>query len=609
LWTGLASIGLLSITAFAAWNGMQDFASGAPTAALGRDLLSALASMHESFFVILATLLSLLLLIALRIVTGARERPLKRLLALPICVALALWSASFGYGYWWSLLVRHDSAPLGLTTLQLDAGDAAAVVSARIEAVKASIDLAVVLSESQLTREERGGSICGVTGSSSRVGLYMARRNVRDTVTQLSDNLTKSWFTPVQAEIAMLRQAVATLDAADEGGARKRADMLASQVRGGARSIAQRHNERGHASAGDLRQLAYSVSIPPGQAGFLCHDPALSARLQQAADQADEPARLQLREAVFSAGPAGVANAVYNLWNNVSIYASGLATVASSGTALASTTKAIHHTSGGEPIMRRDLLALLTTLTLNLGLFVLVLGNKTPRSAPRRAPSAPLSTVGVLSQPSALRHIGSAFRSVLERAPGADLEWLRQHFVHHASATYFVIPNLSIVPNSSSEPGKDSDQKSLELRAMALNQLAGVLEDVGLISAIRPTVLKTSASNGAAGPGNHGSPSAPTTGWLRKNKVQGVTKNSVSSFHLELLRKADKALDIAGWSPESKREIEVFQVIHIEGSTPLLCLINQATLDQGIRAAQEANRRPAGHPRQRALRLEYHHAK
>ena len=368
---------------------------------------------------------------------------------MPIYVALVLWSLSFGYGYWWSLFARQDSGPLDTATLNLDARDAVAVVSARIDAVKTHIDIALGWSESQPAREERSGSICGVTGGSVRVGLFMSRRNVRETVSRVSDTITKSWLTPVQAEIEMLRQAASALDTTGEGGASKPSDKLASRVRGGARSIAQRHNDLGRAAASQLRILADTVSIPPGQAGFFCHDPALASRLQQAADQAAEPARLQLREAVFNAGPAGVANAVYNLWNNIGIYANGLATVAASGSALASTAKAIDHTSSGDPVKNRDMMALLASLALNLGLFLLALKNPMPAALPaggsRGAPGIATRPTGALSQPSVLRHIASALHTALERAPGTDLEWLRRHFVHHAGTTYFVIPNLSAV--------------------------------------------------------------------------------------------------------------------------------------------------------------------
>ena len=69
-----------------------------------------------------------------------------------------------------------------------------------------------------------------------------------------------------------------------------------------------------------MRALAAAVTVAPGAAGFSCYDPTLAERLRQAAAQAEQPAELKLREAVFNEGPAGVANAVKNLWRNIGAY-------------------------------------------------------------------------------------------------------------------------------------------------------------------------------------------------------------------------------------------------------------------------------------------------
>src|SRR2546423_851061 len=74
-----------------------------------------------------------------------------------------------------------------------------------------------------------------------------------------------------------------------------------------------------------------AVAIAPGASGFSCYDPTLAERLRQAAAQAEQPAELKLREAVFSEGPAGVANAVKNLWRNIGAYSSSLVAYLSSG--------------------------------------------------------------------------------------------------------------------------------------------------------------------------------------------------------------------------------------------------------------------------------------
>ena len=79
------------------------------------------------------------------------------------------------------------------------------------------------------------------------------------------------------------------------------------------------------------RALANLVSGQPNQAGFYCYDPTLAQRLRQAADQADQAVNLNLREARFSEGAAGVANAIKNLWNNIGTYTSSLASYVISG--------------------------------------------------------------------------------------------------------------------------------------------------------------------------------------------------------------------------------------------------------------------------------------
>ena len=101
-------------------------------------------------------------------------------------------------------------------------------------------------------------------------------------------------------------------------------EAKASEIRGRARNIAARSNQLGRSTAAEMRAIAGTVAIPPNTAGFSCYDPTLAERLKQAAAQAEQPAELKLREAVFNEGPAGVANAVKNLWRNIGAYTSGL---------------------------------------------------------------------------------------------------------------------------------------------------------------------------------------------------------------------------------------------------------------------------------------------
>ena len=305
-----------------------------------------------------------------------------------------------------------------------------------------------------MSREETSGGSCGTTSGAGRGPLYNARKGVRDQIASLRDGVQNSWLVPVQADLTRLQQTVSQLDGATFAERQRAFDALAGDIRTRARSIADRSNELGKSTASEMHALAAAVSIPPGASGFSCYDPTLGQRLTQAADQAAEPATLKLREAAFSEGPAGVANAIKNLWQNIGSYASSLASYIASGGQVP-----VRHTSGGEPISGRDLIALLATIGVDLGLLALAILN--PPGAPSRMPPA-----------DERRQIQAAVATAIARAPGASLEWVRRHFIYHRGASYLVIPNLA-----SCDPADDEECR----RALAMNQLAGVLDDLDLV--------------------------------------------------------------------------------------------------------------------------------
>ena len=41
-----------------------------------------------------------------------------------------------------------------------------------------------------------------------------------------------------------------------------------------------------------------------------------------------------------------------------------------------------------------------------------------------------------------------------------------------------------------------------------------------------------------------------------------------------LFSKAERALEITGWSPQARRDIEIFRLVDTEGLTPLLMVLN-----------------------------------
>ena len=132
--------------------------------------------------------------------------------------------------------------------------------------------------------------------------------------------MTRSWFEPLQADVEQLKQSAAALGGSTVEERQRAFEARASDIRGRARNIAARSNQLGKSTAAEMRAIAAAVAVAPGAAGFSCYDPTLAERLRQAAAQAEQPAELKLREAVFNEGPAGVANAVKNLWRNIGAY-------------------------------------------------------------------------------------------------------------------------------------------------------------------------------------------------------------------------------------------------------------------------------------------------
>ena len=101
-------------------------------------------------------------------------------------------------------------------------------------------------------------------------------------------------------------------------------------------------------------------------------------------------------------------------------------------------------TETGEPITGRDLIALLATIGIDLGLLALAILNPPPRGR-RNA-----------RRGRAQRQISAAIDTAIARA-GVDREWVHRHFIHHSGASYLVIPNLySCDPKNKEEmpPGR-----------------------------------------------------------------------------------------------------------------------------------------------------------
>lgn len=596
----IASAMLLMISGFATWSGMNDFIIGASSAGAGkgREIAGGVSISHHTLVIAITIALTFLMWLALREAIGAQRRLIERLVTWPLYIFLALWSIGFGYGFWWSLIAGEEATKSGLTALQEDGREAGGAISARLDAVKGQVDSFASWSESQMQREETSGGSCGIASGAGRGPLYNARRSTRDAVAALRDTITNSWLGPVNIELENLKKAATGLTDGTPEERQKQFDTMSQTIRGAARNIASRSNELGKSTAAEMRGLAESVSVAPGQPGFSCYDPTLAQRLRQAADQASEPAKLKLREAAFNEGPAGVANAVKNLWTNMGSYLGNLIVyVASAGNVKPSTTAA------GEPITGRDMIALLATIGIDLGLFVLALLDP-PSAAPVRR-DALSEAQGRLHEadPKVIRQLETAFQTAIRRAPDADIEWVRQHFVHHNGSSYFVIPNLFGVEKE----GQNS--KKEELKALAMNQLAGVFDDLKLVVALTPKELQDfgreerrnsytdlsaySTDSDQAIVVKRGEPGLLDR-VLRRNAVDANSPTGAKRIRNHgLLSKAQRTLDIAGWSKAAQSDVEIFRMVDTEGLTPLLSVLNETNLERSEQPALSAPSDPA----------------
>ncbi len=557
---GLASAMLLLIAGYATWAGMHDFIVGVSSAGnQGRTAPGGINVSHDNLVVWIVIALTFLMWLALRESFGAGRTWKERIITFPLYVFLALWSIGFGYGFWWSLIAGQESTRSGIQGLQEDARDAGSTISARINAVKLQLDSVVAWSDGQMSREESSGGSCGPASGAGRGPLYNARRSVRDSITTLRDGVNKSWIVPTQEELKTLELAAALPETGSVEERQKLFEARAADIRGKARSVADRSNALGKTTATEMRALATSVSVQPGQPGFSCYDPTLAQRLRQAADQADQPAALRLREAAFNEGPAGTANAIKNLWQNMGTYTVSLVRWVASGG------KAESSTSGGQPITGRDMIALLATIGIDLGLFVLALLDP-PKTRPERWDGLRHEAENIRQvSEQTKKQIREAIDTAISRNKGISLEWVHGHFIHHGGASYYVIPNLYRV-----DQGNGEEQQ----RAVAMNQLAGVFSDMKLIRVMGEKELKEAGKEEARA--SFTDLNAFKEAFREQEKKEGRPVRELREEEMRRIRnhglfsKAERALSIAGWSDRAKSDVEVFRIVDVEGLTPLL---------------------------------------
>jgi hypothetical protein len=184
-------------------------------------------------------------------------------------------------------------------------------------------------------------------------------------------------------------------------------------------------------------------------------------------------------------------------------------------------------------------------------------------------------------------HLTGAIQTAIARAPGddANFEWVRRHFIHHNGSSYFVIPNLYHIGHDKKE----------ELRALAMNQLTGVFADLKLV---RPLTVSEYKRLGKEEERESYSSLAPFRQRWREehgealaaeDKVQAASE-SVDKIrpvrNHGVLSKAQRALEIAGWSAEAQGDAEIFRLVDTEGLTPLLIVLNDAKPNSVERPAE-----------------------
>ena len=569
---GLASFMLLAISGFATWHGMRDFIIGVSSSGPTPEQLlpGGMRLSNDVLVIIVVAALTFLMWLMLRETFGAKRTWRERLITFPLYVFLAVWSIGFGYGFWWSLISGGEATRTGLAGLQEDARDASGAIAARLDAVKAQLDNVVTWSDGQMTREESSGGTCGTPSGAGRGPLYNARRSVRDSISTLRDGMTRSWLEPTQADVEALRRSAEGLAGGTVEERQKAFEAKASDIRGRARSIAARSNQLGKSTAAEMRALANAVAVAPGASGFSCYDPTLAERLRQAAAQADQPAELKLREAVFNEGPAGVANAVKNLWRNIGAYSTGLVSYLATGGKGGE-----GRTDTGEPITGRDLIALLATIGVDLGLLVLAILNP-PREAPSIRPTGAFR-----------RQINEAIDTATARA-GVDREWVHRHFIHHHDASYLVIPNLYAAdPANAQESG----------RALAMNHLVGVLSDLGLVR--WPHRWEGKRLRSEEGVNSSTDLTQIRQQWRKEHHLEplpGAPAGERPIRNHGLFSKAERALEVAGWSERARNDIEVFRLVDTEGLTPVLMVLNERGGSGGEGQAVRPTPAPAASP-------------
>ena len=136
-------------------------------------------------------------------------------------------------------------------------------------------------------------------------------------------------------------------------------------------------------------------------------------------------------------------------------------------------------------------------------------------------------------------------------------------------------------------------------RALAMNQLAGVLDDLDLVRGPQKRwvgkgeIDKLKAEEAVASDTDL---TKIRQDWREELRKKGISEDQLKDDVLDkampirnhgLFSKAERALTIAGWSEKARRDIEIFRLVDVEGLTPILMVLNE---DDGAEQAATEGR-------------------
>lgn len=359
---GLVTLLLLLASFFATWRGMSDFI-------VSRDMAEGAAS-KGLVFAIVATL-SLAMYVALRelvspyYVSGWWSAIWKRVAAGILYGVLAVWSAGFGYGFWWSMVAGQSATEAALQATIVSINREAGDVRARLGAASNAMDNAAELSNAKARKEAAMGGTCGVSSSAGAGPLARARAETQVQIAALSTGVREDWQVPLKARLAALETELETALAqkqsqsgAGASSRKTRFERLGRKTQIAAREIGADATARGRVYAGQLRAKAAQLSQAPiaGRVPY-CYDPDLAAGLNIAADELDQIYTITPTLFQFAEGADGVALAIETLF----------------GKALRVAKLRSVEDMPASPFNGRDLVALIATLGVDLALFVFAL--------------------------------------------------------------------------------------------------------------------------------------------------------------------------------------------------------------------------------------------